>query len=60
MGISKTEVNLRRLLAAAPEQQNQAKLSHVRPIKSRSEHLTCKLTVFHYLLLSGATNFFLN
>lgn len=58
MGISKTEVNLRRLLAAAPEQQNQAKLSHVRPIKSRSEHLTCKLSVFHYLLLSGATNFF--
>jgi len=29
MGISKTEVNLRRLLAAAPQQQNQAKLVHV-------------------------------
>ncbi|XP_024018953.1 uncharacterized protein LOC21407383 isoform X3 [Morus notabilis] len=28
MGISKTEVNLRRLLAAAPKQQNQAKLVH--------------------------------
>lgn len=28
MGISKTEVNLRRLLAAAPQQQNQAKLVH--------------------------------
>lgn len=29
MGISKTEVNLRRLLASAPNQQNQAKLVHV-------------------------------
>ncbi|KAJ6853305.1 uncharacterized protein M6B38_250285 [Iris pallida] len=28
MGLSKTEVNLRRLLAAAPKQQNQAKLIH--------------------------------
>ncbi|XP_078174930.1 uncharacterized protein LOC144568450 [Carex rostrata] len=28
MGISKTEVNLRRLLAAAPSQQNQTKLIH--------------------------------
>ncbi|XP_062169358.1 uncharacterized protein LOC133875225 isoform X2 [Alnus glutinosa] len=28
MGISKTEVNLRRLLAAAPQQQNQEKLVH--------------------------------
>nr|ASM90203.1 Ca2+ cation antiporter 10 [Sesuvium portulacastrum] len=28
MGISKTEINLRRLLAAAPQQQNQAKLVH--------------------------------
>ncbi|XP_078172747.1 uncharacterized protein LOC144566570 isoform X2 [Carex rostrata] len=28
MGISKTEVNLRRLLAAAPNQQNQTKLIH--------------------------------
>ncbi|KAL6516150.1 hypothetical protein OROGR_019455 [Orobanche gracilis] len=28
MGFSKTEVNLRRLLAAAPQQQNQAKLVH--------------------------------
>ncbi|XP_057723990.1 uncharacterized protein LOC130939947 [Arachis stenosperma] len=28
MGISKMEVNLRRLLAAAPQQQNQAKLVH--------------------------------
>ena len=29
MGISRTEVNLRRLLAAAEQQQNQAKLIHV-------------------------------
>lgn len=29
MGLSKTEVNLRRLLAAAPQQKNQAKLMHV-------------------------------
>ncbi|GMH19660.1 hypothetical protein Nepgr_021501 [Nepenthes gracilis] len=28
MGISKTEINLKRLLAAAPQQQNQAKLIH--------------------------------
>lgn len=28
MGLSKTEVNLRRLLAAAPQQQNQTKLIH--------------------------------
>uniref|UniRef100_A0A7C9D622 Vesicle transport protein USE1 n=1 Tax=Opuntia streptacantha TaxID=393608 RepID=A0A7C9D622_OPUST len=28
MGISKTEINLRRLLAAAPQQQNQRKLIH--------------------------------
>lgn len=31
MGISKNEINLRRLLAAAPQQQNQAKLIHVSP-----------------------------
>jgi len=29
MRTSKTEVNLRRLLAAAPQQKNQAKLVHV-------------------------------
>ena len=29
MGMSKTEVNLKRLLAAAPQQKNQAKLVHV-------------------------------
>ncbi|XP_048500494.1 uncharacterized protein LOC104893693 isoform X3 [Beta vulgaris subsp. vulgaris] len=28
MGLSKTEINLRRLIAAAPRQQNQAKLVH--------------------------------
>lgn len=31
MGLSKTEINLRRLIAAAPRQQNQAKLVHVLP-----------------------------
>ncbi|CAH1431828.1 unnamed protein product [Lactuca virosa] len=30
MGLSKTEINLRRLLATAPQQQHQAKLIHVR------------------------------
>lgn len=30
MGMSKTEINLRRLLSAAPNQQNQSKLMHVR------------------------------
>jgi len=29
MGMSKTEVNLKRLLVTAPQQQNQAKLIHV-------------------------------
>lgn len=29
MGMSKTEINLRRLLSAAPNQQNQSKLMHV-------------------------------
>jgi hypothetical protein len=41
MGISKTEVNLKRLLAAAPQQQNQAKLVHVR-----------KLTLIIYFIIS--------
>ncbi|KAF8378265.1 hypothetical protein HHK36_029604 [Tetracentron sinense] len=35
MGFSKTEVNLRRLLAAAPQQQNQAKLIHVSFLSSQ-------------------------
>ncbi|XP_017410359.1 uncharacterized protein LOC108322696 isoform X1 [Vigna angularis] len=40
MGISKTEVNLRRLLAAAPQQQNQAKLVHyVATLREQLEQL---------------------
>ncbi|KAF3456637.1 hypothetical protein FNV43_RR01291 [Rhamnella rubrinervis] len=41
MGISKTEVNLRRLLAAAPKQQNQAKLVHyVATLREQLEQLS--------------------
>ncbi|KAK4798601.1 hypothetical protein SAY86_030927 [Trapa natans] len=41
MGISRTEVNLRRLLATAPTQQNQAKLSHyVATLREQLEQLT--------------------
>ncbi|KAL2328503.1 hypothetical protein Fmac_021930 [Flemingia macrophylla] len=40
MGISKTEVNLRRLLAAAPQQENQAKLVHyVATLREQLEQL---------------------
>ncbi|XP_028787303.1 uncharacterized protein LOC114743264 isoform X2 [Neltuma alba] len=40
MGISKIEVNLRRLLAAAPQQQNQAKLVHyVATLREQLEQL---------------------
>ncbi|KEH18659.1 membrane fusion protein Use1 [Medicago truncatula] len=40
MGISKTEVNLKRLLAAAPHQQNQAKLVHyVATLREQLEQL---------------------
>ncbi|KAI4335327.1 hypothetical protein L6164_013982 [Bauhinia variegata] len=40
MGLSKTEVNLRRLLAAAPQQQNQAKLVHyVATLREQLEQL---------------------
>ncbi|KAK6164506.1 hypothetical protein DH2020_001370 [Rehmannia glutinosa] len=40
MGFSKTEVNLRRLLAAAPQQQNQAKLVHyVATLREQLEQL---------------------
>ncbi|KAJ1438660.1 Vesicle transport protein, Use1 [Sesbania bispinosa] len=41
MGISKTEVNLRRLLASAPQQQNQAKLVHyVATLREQLEQLS--------------------
>ncbi|KAK4602453.1 hypothetical protein RGQ29_011485 [Quercus rubra] len=40
MGISKTEVNLKRLLAAAPQQKNQAKLVHyVATLREQLEQL---------------------
>ncbi|CAN4081897.1 unnamed protein product [Withania somnifera] len=40
MGLSKTEVNLKRLLVTAPQQQNQAKLIHcVATLRELLEHL---------------------
>lgn len=48
MGMSKTEINLRRLLSAAPNQQNQSKLMHVRlslSLFSIFFYLICKLVV---------------
>ncbi|KAH1211562.1 hypothetical protein GmHk_14G039977 [Glycine max] len=46
MGISKTEVNLRRLLAAAPQQQNQAKLVHyVATLREQLEQLAEERTL---------------
>ncbi|CBI17875.3 hypothetical protein VitviT2T_017286 [Vitis vinifera] len=46
MGISRTEVNLRRLLAAAPQQQNQAKLIHyVATLREQLEQLTEERTL---------------
>ncbi|KAL9671121.1 hypothetical protein QQ045_008687 [Rhodiola kirilowii] len=45
MGLSKTEVNLRRLLAAAPQQQNQAKLIHyVSTMRELLEQLSLEST----------------
>ncbi|KAK3218264.1 hypothetical protein Dsin_012234 [Dipteronia sinensis] len=45
MGMSKTEVNLRRLLAAAPQQQNQAKLIHyVATLREKLEQLAEETT----------------
>ncbi|XP_058081157.1 uncharacterized protein LOC131229272 [Magnolia sinica] len=45
MGFSKTEVNLRRLLAAAPQQQNQAKLIHyVATLREQLEQLGAETT----------------
>lgn len=41
--LSKTEVNLRRLLATAPQQQNQAKLIHVCP---QLFHVECLVLSF--------------
>ncbi|XP_043718985.1 uncharacterized protein LOC122666935 isoform X2 [Telopea speciosissima] len=45
MGLSKTEINLRRLLAAAPHQQNQAKLIHyVATLREQLEQLAQETT----------------
>ncbi|XP_021852388.1 uncharacterized protein [Spinacia oleracea] len=45
MGISKTEINLRRLIAAAPQQKNQAKLIHyVVTLRELLEQLTEETT----------------
>ncbi|KAK6947313.1 Vesicle transport protein, Use1, partial [Dillenia turbinata] len=45
MGVSKTEVNLRRLLEAAPNQQNQAKLIHyVATLREQLEQLSEEVT----------------
>ncbi|OVA14365.1 Vesicle transport protein [Macleaya cordata] len=45
MGFSKTEVNLRRLLATAPQQQNQAKLIHyVATLREQLEQLVAETT----------------
>ncbi|RVW92183.1 hypothetical protein CK203_027162 [Vitis vinifera] len=53
MGISRTEVNLRRLLAAAPQQQNRAKLIHyVATLREQLEQLTEERT------LEGLPRFF--
>ncbi|XP_042490457.1 uncharacterized protein LOC122070378 [Macadamia integrifolia] len=45
MGLSKTEINFRRLLAAAPHQQNQAKLMHyVATLREQLEQLAQETT----------------
>ncbi|KAM0935003.1 putative vesicle transport protein, Use1 [Dioscorea sansibarensis] len=45
MGISKNEVNLRRLLASAPQQQNQAKLVHyITTLREQLEQLGLEVT----------------
>ncbi|XP_058756075.1 uncharacterized protein LOC131629296 [Vicia villosa] len=56
MGISKTEVNLKRLLAAAPQQQNQAKLVHyVATLREQLEQLGEEKTPEGLPRLSKAT-----
>ncbi|RYR79189.1 hypothetical protein Ahy_A01g004030 isoform B [Arachis hypogaea] len=56
MGISKTEVNLRRLLAAAPQQQNQAKLVHyVATLREQLEQLAEEKTPEGLPRISKAT-----
>ncbi|KAK8471113.1 hypothetical protein PHAVU_003G138826 [Phaseolus vulgaris] len=56
MGINKTEVNLRRLLAAAPQQQNQAKLVHyVATLREQLEQLAEEKTPEGLPRISKAT-----
>ncbi|CAJ1941716.1 unnamed protein product [Sphenostylis stenocarpa] len=56
MGISKTEVNLRRLLAAAPQQQSQAKLAHyVATLREQLEQLAEERTSEGLPRISKAT-----
>lgn len=56
MGISKTEVNLKRLLAAAPQQQNQAKLVHyVATLREQLEQLAEEKTPEGLPRISKAT-----
>ncbi|CAL5199262.1 unnamed protein product [Lathyrus oleraceus] len=56
MGISKTEVNLKRLLAAAPQQQNQAKLVHyVATLREQLEQLAEEKTPDGLPRISKAT-----
>ncbi|CAL5374493.1 unnamed protein product [Camellia sinensis] len=55
MGISKTEINLRRLLAAASHQQNQAKLIHyVATLREQLEQLAEERTSDGLLRVSKA------
>ncbi|XP_020230232.1 uncharacterized protein LOC109811014 [Cajanus cajan] len=56
MGISKTEINLRRLLAASPQQQNQAKLIHyVATLREQVEQLADERTPEGLPRISKAT-----
>lgn len=56
MGLSKTEINLRRLLAAAPQQQHQAKLIHyVGTLREQLEQLAAERTSEGLPRISKAT-----
>lgn len=56
MGLSKTEINLRRLLAAAPQQQHQSKLIHyVGTLREQLEQLAAERTSEGLPRISKAT-----
>ncbi|XP_071698663.1 uncharacterized protein [Rutidosis leptorrhynchoides] len=56
MGLSKTEINLRRLLASAPNQQNQSKLIHyVGTLREQLEQLAAERTPDGLPRISKAT-----